>query len=323
VPQARCAYPLPNRPESVGRARAWVRITLTAAGREDLIDSATLIISELASNAIRHASRSEMIKVVCELDVVTLTLGVIDFDPHLPVLFAVDTDDERGRGLLLVDATADEWGSHPVGAGKIVYALLHIARPLTLTVAGRTQNTACDGASSPVLSPVHDRPRGQTVPRPWPRGPRPVPRGGVEEPDRRRQGRATALPIPAAGPTPSSTRPKQKGNTMTGTPQPGEPGSAKLRRLGDKVAAQRMVAAMLDGSGLTVKALKTELVIINPSDRDKGEVRIEYQTGHVTLKRVVREHWGLLQGYEDPNPDGAPSVGADKIIGTLGDTNPS
>ncbi len=126
MPQPICAYTLPNNPESVGRARAWVRIMLTAAGREDLIDSALLIMSELATNTAVHATQSDMIKIVCEVDGDTLTLGVIDYDERQPILLTVREDDERGRGLKIVDALCDEWGCSPCDGGKIVFGLLHL-----------------------------------------------------------------------------------------------------------------------------------------------------------------------------------------------------
>jgi hypothetical protein len=83
-----------------------------------------------------------------------------------------------------------------------------------------------------------------------------------------------------------------------------------------------MVKAMLAGSGLTIRVLKNGLVIFNPRDRDKGRVYIEFATGHVTWERTVQDHWGLLQGYEDDNQDGATSVGADKILSALSGSNP-
>lgn len=95
----------------------------------------------------------------------------------------------------------------------------------------------------------------------------------------------------------------------------GGPVSPRLRRLGDKVAAEKMVKSMLDGAGLEIRPLKYELAIVNPRAREMGEVRIEYATGHVTWRRVVCEHWGPLQGYEDGSK--MPCVEAGKIIVTL------
>jgi anti-sigma regulatory factor (Ser/Thr protein kinase) len=128
-PLARSAYPLPAAPESVRRARAWVRITLTAQGHHDELDTALLIMSELASNAVIHATGPAVIKIVCELDAETLTLGVIDYGEGQPRLVNAAGNDERGRGLRLVDALCQEWGCHPCDGGKIVFARLKVTRP--------------------------------------------------------------------------------------------------------------------------------------------------------------------------------------------------
>lgn len=95
---------------------------------------------------------------------------------------------------------------------------------------------------------------------------------------------------------------------------------AALRQRMDKAAVRRMVTAMLDGSGLTVRALKSGLVITNPRDRDMDRIHIEYATGHVTWERTVQDHWGLLQGFTDSDNDSGPGVGAEKILAALGAT---
>jgi anti-sigma regulatory factor (Ser/Thr protein kinase) len=96
-------------------------------GCEDAIDSALLIMSELASNAIQHASESEAIKLICEVDDDgILTLGVFDYSKREPVILAAAEDDEYGRGLALVEALADEWGWHWHDVGKLVYARLKL-----------------------------------------------------------------------------------------------------------------------------------------------------------------------------------------------------
>lgn len=91
--------------------------------------------------------------------------------------------------------------------------------------------------------------------------------------------------------------------------------SAVVRLLESKLAAQRMVKAMLDGADLEFRALKYELAIVNPHARERGEIRVEYATGHVTWRRVVRDHWGPLQGYHDGS--NMPCIEANKILTAL------
>jgi len=126
VPQARCTHSLPNRPDSVSRARTWLRAILAAHGHEDTLDPALLIMSELATNAVMHATQSATIEILCELDTDILTLGVIDHDIRQPVILEVTPDDERGRGLILIASISAEWGCHPHDNGKLVFARLKL-----------------------------------------------------------------------------------------------------------------------------------------------------------------------------------------------------
>jgi len=129
VPQARHAYQLPNHPESVGRARRWVRAMLTADGCcEDAIDTALLIMSELATNGLIHGSqhRSDTITIVCEVDSHILTIGVIDYGSGQPAILDAGEDAEFGRGLALVEDMADDWGQESCDGGKLVYARLKL-----------------------------------------------------------------------------------------------------------------------------------------------------------------------------------------------------
>jgi len=48
-------------------------------------------------------------------------IEVADSDLRLPRLRVADVDDEGGRGLYLVDALADRWGTRPLDEGKVVW----------------------------------------------------------------------------------------------------------------------------------------------------------------------------------------------------------
>ena len=96
--------------------------------------------------------------------------------------------------------------------------------------------------------------------------------------------------------------------------------SPTWQRIIDKNATRRIIAAMLDGSGLKVRALKSEFVITNPDAPEKGEVRIEYASGYVSWRRVLWEQWGPLQGFQDEETPSHRHIGADKILGTLCET---
>ncbi len=72
-------YLFKNRVDSVPKARYLVRTTLLSwEYRGDVIEPAVLITSELATNAVVHATDSALIKILCELRQNLLTIGVID-----------------------------------------------------------------------------------------------------------------------------------------------------------------------------------------------------------------------------------------------------
>lgn len=123
----RFAFELPARAESVARARHLVRDRLAVWRIEgDVTDTAALVVSELFTNAVVHTASG---RVVCELRDVGGRLRIAVQDEGCPAaeprLRRVDAE-ERGRGLLLVDAMCGAWGAHDArhGAGWIVWAEL-------------------------------------------------------------------------------------------------------------------------------------------------------------------------------------------------------
>ncbi|MFE7118764.1 ATP-binding protein [Streptomyces sp. NPDC057654] len=124
----RNAFRLPRQPASVGLARLRVREHLTAWGRTgDAVDAAMLVVSELATNAVRHGALGDR-----EFEVAVTALGdgscfveVTDSGRRPPVPRAVGDEDESGRGLHLVEALAETWGVWHRGCfGKTVWAVL-------------------------------------------------------------------------------------------------------------------------------------------------------------------------------------------------------
>jgi hypothetical protein len=77
---------------------------------------------------------------------------------------------------------------------------------------------------------------------------------------------------------------------------------------------KQAVASMLEGSSLEIRELDNGLVIINPTDPERGQVHISYTDGYVSWERVAWDYWGVLQGFEEAG-DAITTVG--KIIETL------
>ncbi|MFD7286819.1 ATP-binding protein [Streptomyces sp. NPDC059863] len=118
-----------RHPSCVGPARLELRKALAAWGLSALGDAAVLVLSELLTNAVRHACASPGREIETRYIQVRrpmpcgLRIEVHDASPTRPTRRAEDVDACDGRGLLIVDALADEWGvADRVGVGKMVWA---------------------------------------------------------------------------------------------------------------------------------------------------------------------------------------------------------
>jgi anti-sigma regulatory factor (Ser/Thr protein kinase) len=110
----------------VGRARTLLREQATSWKiPEEVTETAVLLLSELMTNAYRHAkvSPGREIWARCALDDDRLRVWVTDASDTLPTPRNASPDDEAGRGLALVAALADDWGATPQehGIGKTVW----------------------------------------------------------------------------------------------------------------------------------------------------------------------------------------------------------
>ncbi|NEB95905.1 ATP-binding protein [Streptomyces bauhiniae] len=116
---------------SVGKARAFVRAALPAAQFRERIDDITLCVSELATNAVRHGSPAgHLFLVRVSVNESLLRIEVHDAGESRPVLRVPADDDLTGRGLVLVDSLADDWGTGPRdGLGKVVWVEFKVPEP--------------------------------------------------------------------------------------------------------------------------------------------------------------------------------------------------
>jgi two-component sensor histidine kinase len=124
----RHAFRLPSHPASVGIARLRVRDHLRVWGRgHDSVEPVILVVSELATNAIRHGPgpARDFEVAVTVLPDGSCVVEVSDPGRTPPVLCDPDEAAESGRGLRLVAALAEVWGvRHRGRLGKTVWAVL-------------------------------------------------------------------------------------------------------------------------------------------------------------------------------------------------------
>ncbi|MFJ2187541.1 ATP-binding protein [Kitasatospora sp. NPDC087861] len=124
---------LPRQSKSPRAARQELRdFLLPLPSGEVLLPIGELLVSELVTNAIQHARapRDRLIFVRYHLapdD--TLRIEVHDANSKEPTLHPASASAETGRGLLLVQELATQWGCCPRkgGIGKFVWC--HISSP--------------------------------------------------------------------------------------------------------------------------------------------------------------------------------------------------
>jgi anti-sigma regulatory factor (Ser/Thr protein kinase) len=115
----------PAEPSSASRARRFVDATLREWSCDTLLEVATLLVSELVSNAVLHAGTR--IRVGIRLHRDRLRVEVQDGNGRVPARKHYSALSVTGRGLLLVERMSDQWGVAPAGDGKIVWFELDTA----------------------------------------------------------------------------------------------------------------------------------------------------------------------------------------------------
>ncbi|MFI6702173.1 ATP-binding protein [Streptomyces sp. NPDC050509] len=117
-----------RHPSCVGLARLELRKALASWGLGRLEDSAVLILSELLTNAARHARVSpgrEIETRYVRRPCGGLRIEVHDASSERPRRRTPELDATDGRGLVIVDALADVWGvGERNGPGKVLWAHL-------------------------------------------------------------------------------------------------------------------------------------------------------------------------------------------------------
>ncbi|MHC5905817.1 ATP-binding protein [Streptomyces sp. S6] len=118
-----CAeWTFPADPGAVRAARAVVRGKLRGWRLESLSDVAVLLVSELVTNSLRHATGPIGLRLVRPAGLGdVLVVEVSDPLPDPPRERAPRPEDESGRGLQLLASASSRWGTRPDAAGKTVW----------------------------------------------------------------------------------------------------------------------------------------------------------------------------------------------------------
>jgi anti-sigma regulatory factor (Ser/Thr protein kinase) len=121
--EARATFP--GLPESAGRARRFVARVLAEAGRAEVAEVAVLLVSELVSNAVLHAGTE--LELVVRVLPDRLAVEVHDLGGGRAIRRQYSNLSGTGRGLMLVEELARDWGTVVTDAGKFVWFELELA----------------------------------------------------------------------------------------------------------------------------------------------------------------------------------------------------
>jgi PAS domain S-box-containing protein len=112
-------WDLPADPAVVADARRQVTARLAGWGLDDAAFVTGLVVSELVTNAIRHAESPIQLRLIRDR---TLICEVSDGSSTAPHLRRARAFDEGGRGLLLVSQLTQRWGTRQTPHGKTIWA---------------------------------------------------------------------------------------------------------------------------------------------------------------------------------------------------------
>jgi anti-sigma regulatory factor (Ser/Thr protein kinase) len=118
--------PVSPDPADVAAVRAWTLGCLAAWELDELSFVVELIVSELATNAIRYGRQPAVLRLLRDRDR-ALICEVSDSGHTSPHLRRAGPDDEGGRGLFLVAQLTDHWGTRYTRDGKTIWTELPTA----------------------------------------------------------------------------------------------------------------------------------------------------------------------------------------------------
>ena len=119
TPDRVATWDVPMTPESVAFLRAEVSRLLRAWRLTELVFTTELIVSELVTNAIRHATGPIELRLLRDR---ALICEVADGSSVSPRLRRAQTFDEGGRGLFLVAQLSQRWGTRYTARGKVIWS---------------------------------------------------------------------------------------------------------------------------------------------------------------------------------------------------------
>ncbi|NUT25681.1 MAG: ATP-binding protein [Streptomyces sp.] len=117
----RCVHPFEAAPAEVRLLRRATVKQLERWGMSVAADQVELLVTELATNVVKHVGEGASATLILEWRGERLRLEVHDKSQAMPSLSTAGCDEECGRGLHLLSSLALDWGAELTSAGKAVW----------------------------------------------------------------------------------------------------------------------------------------------------------------------------------------------------------
>ncbi|MER5595865.1 ATP-binding protein [Streptomyces sp. NPDC002265] len=130
-PRLRCVLPFEAAPAEVRLLRRAAAAQLSRWGVPVAAGEAELLVTELATNVVKHVGEGSSATLVLEWRGERLRLEVHDKSRAVPSPGALDSDAECGRGLHMLAALAVDWCTVLTAMGKAVWCEISIGSDRT------------------------------------------------------------------------------------------------------------------------------------------------------------------------------------------------
>ncbi|MGO4758470.1 ATP-binding protein, partial [Streptomyces sp. 2MCAF27] len=128
------SWHLPDGPIAAAEARHRATEQLSAWSLDELSMTTELLVSELVGNVVRHAKGPIQLRLIYGR---TLICEVSDGSPTTPRIRRAADTDEGGRGLQLVAALSQRWGTRFTATGKCIWTEQMLPPHAVASPAGR------------------------------------------------------------------------------------------------------------------------------------------------------------------------------------------
>jgi anti-sigma regulatory factor (Ser/Thr protein kinase) len=126
-PRLRCVLPFEAAPAEVRLLRRAAVQQLSRWGTPVAVDEAELLVTELATNVVKHVGEGASATLILEWRGERLRLEVHDKSPVGPSFKPADWEQECGRGLHLLASLSVDWGTVLTAVGKAVWCEIAVS----------------------------------------------------------------------------------------------------------------------------------------------------------------------------------------------------